>query len=93
MKRNQRTAYNALKKMGVPVFIHRDAENTFDISAEDLESYLWVNYWESPSTWIFGVHPTIDKILHDKKLFCEWMNPGHLRVYEWINPGHFKVNE
>jgi hypothetical protein len=82
MKRNKRTAFNQLKKIGVPVFIHQDAEHTFDINAEDPESYRWVNYWESPSTWEFGVHPTIDKILYALGLHCEWMNPGHLRVFE-----------
>jgi hypothetical protein len=82
MKRPYRYAYNALKKMGVPVFIHRDDENTFDISAEDINSEMWVSYWSPQPHWIFGVNPMVEQILRHWGLHAEWINPGHLRVYE-----------
>ena len=82
MKRHYRYAYNTLKKMGVPVFIHRDDKNRFDISAEDTNSSEWVNYWDHPEGWPFGVHPKIDDVLSQRGLHAEWMNPGHLRVYD-----------
>jgi len=82
MKRNYRTAFNALKKMGVPVFIHRDDEKRFDISAEEINSSDWVSYWELPKGWDCGVHPKIEEVLSKLGLHAEWMNPGHLRVYE-----------
>jgi hypothetical protein len=82
MKRHYRYAYNALKKMGVPIFIHRDDENRFDISAEDTNSSEWVNYWDHPEGWPFGVHPKIDDVLSQRGLHAEWINPGHLRVFD-----------
>ena len=82
MKRQYRFAFNALKKMGVPVFIHRDDENRFDISAEEINSSEWVNYWHHPEGWPFGVHPKIDEVLSLRGLHAEWINAGHLRVYE-----------
>ena len=82
MKKNYRTAFNRLKKIGVPVFIHPDAEDRFDISGEEPESTNWVNYWDSPSGWEFGVHPKICSMLGALGLYCECVNPGHLRIYD-----------
>ena len=82
MKRKYIRAFNALKKMGVPVYERDDMNGRFQISAEEPESFKWVNYYESPSTWEFGVHPRIDEMLRQCGLFCEWINAGELGVYE-----------
>ena len=83
MQRNHRKAYTALKKLGVPVFTNDDHEamGIFGISAEESNSSEWVNYFNSPKDWVFGVHPDVDRILFDHELFAEWQNPGFLNVY------------
>lgn len=76
-------AFNALQKLGCPVFVHSDAPNRFDISAEESNSDEWASFYNGDhSDWIFGVNPKVNEILSKHGLFAEWMNPGHLRVYE-----------
>jgi len=84
MKRMYIKAYNALKKMGVPVYVRDDMDGRFQISAEDPESYRWADYYEGDfhQGWIFGVNPKIEETLRKCGLFCEWINPGELGVYE-----------
>jgi len=82
MKRTYLKAFNALKKIGVPVYEREDMNGRFQISAEEPDSYKWANYYESPSSWGFGVNPKIDEILRKFGLFAEWINPGELGVYE-----------
>jgi hypothetical protein len=84
MKRKYIKAFNALKKMGVPVYIRDDMDGRFQISAEDPDSYKWADYYEGHrnQNWIFGVNPKIDELLKTCGLFCEWINPGELGVYE-----------
>ena len=81
MKRDFRNAYNALKKMGVPVYVRDDMDGRFQISAEDDESYKWCDMYEHPDHWNFGVNPKIDEVLKKYGLFSEWINPGELGVY------------
>lgn len=84
MKRPYKQAYNALKVLGVPVFVNEDhdAVGNFGISAEDTNSRDWVAYYDAPSDWFCGVHPTIDDVLNQYGLFAEWQNPGCLFVHE-----------
>ena len=82
MKRIYIKAFNELKKMGVPVYERDDMDGRFQISAEDVDSYKWVSYYESPSSWIFGVNPKIDAVLRKFGLFAEWINPAELGVYQ-----------
>jgi len=82
MKANYTKARQALTKMGVPTYQRSDMEH-FAISAEDAESYKWVDYYEGyRMDWDFGVHPEIDKTLRKYGLHSEWINPGELGVYE-----------
>jgi hypothetical protein len=83
MKRNYKLAHTALTKLGVPLYQRSDMEN-FGISAEDSDSYKWLDYYEGwrMDGWDFGVHPDIDKTLRKYGLRCEWINPGELGVYE-----------
>lgn len=82
MKKDFRNAYNALKKMGVPVYVRDDMDGRFQISAEDFESYKWADYYAyDRADWIFGVNPKIDEVLKKYGLFSEWINPGELGVY------------
>jgi hypothetical protein len=84
MKRTYLKAYNALKKLGVPVYVRDDMDGRFQISAEEPESHLWLDYYDGDfiPNWVFGVHPKIDEVLHKCGLFAEWINPGELGVYE-----------
>lgn len=84
MKRKYIKAYNALKKLGVPVYVRDDMDGRFQISAEEPDSFKWVDYYEGHlhNDWIFGVHPAIDETLRKSGLFAEWINPGELGVYE-----------
>jgi hypothetical protein len=55
----------------------------FGISAEEPESYKWLDYYEGyRMNWNFGVHPDIDATLKKYGLRCEWINPGELGVYK-----------
>jgi len=83
MKRNFRTAFNRLTKLGVPVRETNDGES-FWISAEDSESYRFCDYYDGYliSDWEFGVSPVITKTLRDLGLFAEWQNPAQLNVWE-----------
>jgi hypothetical protein len=84
MKRKYIKAYNALKKLGVPVYVRDDMDGRFQISAEEPDSFKWADYYEGDShpNWIFGVNPKIDEVLGKFGLFSEWINPGELGVYE-----------
>ena len=83
MKANHRKAYNALKRLGVPVFERNDHPDGFFISAEHAESYKWVDYWNEYSRFPdFGVNSKIREVLKPLELFAEWENPACLGVYE-----------
>lgn len=82
MKRQYRYAYNALKKLGVPVYVRDDMNGRFQISAEDAESYKWCDYYYQGNEWDFGVNPKIEKVLAKYGLHTEWINAGELGVYE-----------
>lgn len=93
MTRNHRLAYNALKKIGAPVYTRDDIKN-FQISAEGLSSrkaydgyrdyIFWASYYGGPdiSGWEFGVNPLITDILKRYGLHAEWINAGEIGVYE-----------
>jgi hypothetical protein len=88
MTRNHRLAFNALKKIGAPVYERSDIEN-FQISAEGIagqydQNILWADYYEGYRLdgWDFGINPKITKILDRYGLHCEWINPAEIGVYE-----------
>ncbi len=83
MKRNFRTAFNRLTKMGVPVRETNDGKS-FWISAEDSESYKWCDYYDGylMPDWEFGVSNQITSLLRELGLFAEWQNPAQLSVWE-----------
>ena len=89
MKRAYVKAYNKLKKMGVPVFVHIDSDirdGGFSISAEEENSERWVNYYAGCGSFNFwngyAVNPKLTKVLDDYRLYAEWANPGSLSVYQ-----------
>jgi hypothetical protein len=82
MKRIYIKAFNALKKMGVPVYEHVDDNGNFSIDAEASEADGWADYYTRSSDWIFGVSPSLDKVLTKHGLYGEWVNPGRLSVYQ-----------
>lgn len=79
MTRAQRNAYNALKRMGVPVI---EMDGSFIISAEESNSYHWVSYYEGYRVWGDSVNPELTAVLARYGLFCEWKDPGSLGIYE-----------
>ena len=88
MTRNHRLAFNALKKIGCPVYERSDIKN-FQISAEGIDGdydhdTLWANYHDGYRIpdWEFGVNPLITDTLRKYGLHAEWINPGELGVYE-----------
>lgn len=82
MKANYTKAEAALKALGVPTYQRADMAN-FGISAEDSNSYLFLDYYDGDRMpgWDFGVNPIIDKTLAKYGLHSEWINPGELGVY------------
>lgn len=84
MKRAYRNAFNALKKLGVPVREYWTDEDNFWISAEESNSHEWCNYYDGYRIpdWEFGVHPVITSTLRKYGLFAEWQNPAQLSVWE-----------
>ena len=84
MKRAYRNAFNALKKLGVPVREYWTDEDNFWISAEDSDSYKFCNYYDGHMIpdWEFGVSPVITQTLRKYGLFAEWQNPAQLSVWE-----------
>lgn len=88
MKRNHRLAFNALKKIGCPVYERSDIEN-FQISAEGIsgkydDSICWADYYSGMNIpdWDFGINPLITNILRKYDLHAEWINAGEIGVYE-----------
>jgi len=86
MKRNYKNAYDALEKIGCPVFESVDCPGRFMISAEENYDEVWADYydcmhWEHDGS-LFGVSGKINKILDKYGLFAEWQNPGCLTVCE-----------
>jgi hypothetical protein len=81
MKRQYIKAFNALQKMGIPVYEHVDDRGNFSISSEEPQSDFWVDYYSMAPGWVFGVHPAVDSKLKEFGLWAEWVNPGRLSVY------------
>ncbi len=81
MKRDYRSAYNALIKMKVPVYEHADDNGNFSIDAEAAGASEFVDYYSSNPSWIFGVSPKVNGALQKRGLYAEWVNPGRLAVY------------
>jgi hypothetical protein len=88
MKRNHRLAFNALKKIGAPVYERSDIEN-FQISAEGIygeydRDTIWADYYDGRNLpdWDFGINPLITDTLRKYGLHAEWINAGEIGVYE-----------
>ena len=89
MKRNARTAYDKLKALGVPMYIHDGETYHFLISAEENYDTIWADYYAMTDGVMyyddlddFGVNEKINEILDQHGLFCEWQNPGALAVFD-----------
>ena len=93
MKRNARTAYNALKKIGAPVREGWGGNEHFSISAEsnfckEYNNEYWAEYYVMTDGGFqeimdgFGVNKKITAILEKHGLYAEWYNPGVLSVYD-----------
>ena len=85
MKRNYRTAYDQLKKIGAPVILggYND-EDTFRISGESNYPITLADCYGGgqPDLDDFGVNNKINAILEKQGLYAEWINGGVLGVAE-----------
>ena len=81
MKKNYRTAYDQLKKLGVTVY---EDDDGFRISGEDNYPIIWAEYYTRHGSTLddFGVNHQINDILEKQGLFAEWENTGVLGVAE-----------
>ena len=89
MKQHARSAYDKLKALGVPMYIHEGEPYHFLISAEENYDTVWADYYAMTDGVLyyddlddFGVNEKINAILDKHDLFCEWQNPGALGVYD-----------
>jgi len=87
MERHAKNAYNTLKKMGVPMYIHEGESYHFLISAEENYDTIWADYYAmSDGTYgdlcDFGINEKINRVLNDYGLFSEWQNPGAVAVFD-----------
>ena len=85
MKHKYRTAFNQLKKIGVPVYEGGyNGDDTFRISAEENYTIVWADYYREFDAGLddFDVNHRINDILSDNGLFAEWENAGVLGVAE-----------
>ena len=81
MKRKFRYAFNALEKLGCPVFENADTlgYGNFKISAEEnTGDNFWADYWFDCGF----ISPLIIAVLRKHGLYAEWDNPGCLSVWE-----------
>ena len=91
MKKYYRYAYNALEKMGVPVFNeYSNGEpiegGRFKISAEYARSFEFLDYELAGRTIEgfddFGVSDKVNEVLSKYGLYGEWENGGCLAVFD-----------
>lgn len=82
MKKQQRYAYNALKKLGAPVFERSDEPDTFGMSSEMENSYEWIDYYGEFRGGYPWISPEAEEVLSKYGLFFEWENPGCVFAYE-----------
>ncbi len=83
MNKQYQTAFDQLKKLGVPVIEGGwNGEDTFRISGEDNYPIIWAEYYTRHGTTLdeFGVNHEINDILAKQGLFAEWENTGVLGV-------------
>lgn len=80
MKRNARKAYNALKKIGVPVLDPRlgwGGESAHFAISGEAGAYEHLGYYEN-----YWGGDALNKILRDNGLYFEWENAGVAVVYD-----------
>jgi hypothetical protein len=70
MNANYIAAFNELKALGCPVYVHVDDYENFSIEAGE-----WIDYW---SDW---EDHRLHGILAKNGLFMEWVNPERGAVY------------
>ena len=81
MKRNMRTAFNALQKMGAPVFDNGDNPGGFKMSAEDNSEEIWADFYYGMHGYPY-INERVEQVMADNGVFFEWDNAGCLSAYE-----------
>lgn len=96
MKRNERKAFNALQKMGVPVYDRGEGNAAFTVSTEDYYDFGGNQvragdcYRDEVREYcdlngniinMWGIQQHIHDILNANGLYTEWWNGGMFGVY------------
>lgn len=81
MKRNARTAFNALKRIGAPVFERLDVAY-FGISAEHENSHEYLDYYGEYRGGYPWISDKVTAILEAHGLYAEWENAGCVIIYD-----------
>jgi hypothetical protein len=71
-KTNAEKAFDELTAMGVPVVELSHYSGYFQLSAEEENSSMWVDYHSTLGD--FGIHNDIHAVLDKYGLFAEWDN-------------------
>lgn len=94
MKRNARTASNALKKLGAPIYDSHGYGCHFVIGAElrTSDDTYYADYWQEELKEYrdeagkiqnaFGIRTDVNEILAKHDLYAEWINAGMVGVYD-----------
>ena len=83
MKANVKKAMAALEALGATVYEGGDNGTYFRISGEHNDPTVFADYYrEFGGTDDFGVAHSVNVVLQDNDLYCEWINPGVLGVYD-----------
>lgn len=86
MNRNARNLYRRLHAMGCPVFERADTggrgQAAFAISAEEPDSWLWLDYYGEYRDGCVWVSPDLESRVEAAGYYVEWENPGCALVVE-----------
>lgn len=83
MKRNMRTAFTTLQRMGAPVFESDDNPEGFMMSAESNDKdTIWADYYYGVSTGDMYINEKVEAVMDDNHVFFEWQDAGTLSAYQ-----------
>tara|TARA_R110000868_G_scaffold384771_1_gene652369 strand:- start:944 stop:1195 length:252 start_codon:yes stop_codon:yes gene_type:complete len=80
-KTNAEKAFDELTAMGVPVVEFSHYSGYFQLSAEEQNSSMWVDYYNH-DLGDFGISDKIHAVLDKHGLFAEWENAAIAVVWD-----------
>jgi hypothetical protein len=64
-----------------PAFFHVESPNVLRISADQPQSYLFLDYYGEYRGGYSWIHPDLIKWAEDHKGYWEWQNPSNIAFY------------